>query len=685
MAILSASNVGQSFGEYDVFGGVNVSIPRDGKVGLVGPNGVGKTTLLLILAGRAAPSSGQVNVARGTRIGYLSQESSDAFIGQSAHHTVFEEMVAVFEPLRGMEARLRQMEAEMAGDATSDDLLEEYSRLLVQYEIAGGYDYETRVRMVLTGLGFRPDAWGQPLTQLSGGQKTRVLLGRLLLEAPDLLILDEPTNHLDVQTIEWLENTLTSWPGAVLVVSHDRYFLDRVANTIWEMSTAGVETYRGNYSAYLTQRQDRWERLQREYEAFQERVAKEMDFIRRNIAGQRTQMAWGKLSRLSREVEAVRVGGLGAIGDLGSKGWSQISSELDLRRPASTLGELQAAIAALPAPTRPPVVNMRLSAAYRSGNIVLRAADLTVGYPGRALFTVEELELHRLETAALIGPNGTGKTTFLKVILGTLEPLAGSITLGASLKVGYFAQAQEALNPEATVIDELLRHKEMPISEARNYLARYLFRGDDVFSQISTLSGGERARLALAILVLEEANFLLLDEPTNHLDIMSQEVLQSALESFNGTILLVTHDRYLVDRLASQVWELRQDDGPMRLEVFMGPYQEFLAARTVKPVVIEAVAPAANGDGAGAPTPLSKNEQRRRAEALAALEAEIAATEMKLIELSGAMQTAAEIPDYAELMRLTAEYEAAGKKLEILFDEWGQMTHEPAGDPRTDG
>ena len=685
MAILSASNVGQSFGEYDVFGGVNVSIPRDGKVGLVGPNGVGKTTLLLILAGRAAPSSGQVNVARGTRIGYLSQESSDAFIGQSAHHTVFEEMVAVFEPLRGMETRLRQMEAEMAGDAASDELLEEYSRLLVQYEIAGGYDYETRIRMVLTGLGFRPDAWGQPLSQLSGGQKTRVLLGRLLLEAPDLLILDEPTNHLDVQTIEWLENTLTSWPGAVLVVSHDRYFLDRVANTIWEMSTAGVETYRGNYSAYLTQRQDRWERLQREYEAFQERVAKEMDFIRRNIAGQRTQMAWGKLSRLSREVEAVRVGGLGAIGDLGSKGWSQISSELDLRRPASTLGELQAAIAALPAPTRPPVVNMRLSAAYRSGNIVLRAADLTVGYPGRALFTVDELELHRLETAALIGPNGTGKTTLLKVILGTLEPLAGSLTLGASLKVGYFAQAQEALNPEATVIDELLRHKEMPISEARNYLARYLFRGDDVFSQISTLSGGERARLALAILVLEEANFLLLDEPTNHLDIMSQEVLQSALESFNGTILLVTHDRYLVDRLASQVWELRQDDGPMRLEVFKGPYQEFLAARTVKPVVVEAAAPAANGDGASAPTPLSKNEQRRRAEALAALEAEIAATERKLIELSGAMQTAAEIPDYTELMRLTAEYEAAGKKLETLFEQWERMTHEPAGDPRTDG
>ena len=685
MAVLTTSNVGQSFGDYDVFGGVSVSIPRDGKIGLVGPNGVGKTTLLLIMAGKAAPSSGHVHVAKGTRIGYLSQESSDAFIGQSAEHTVYEEMQAVFAPLQTMEARLRQMEGDMAGDRASDELLAEYSQLLVQYEVAGGYDYETRIRMVLTGLGFRHDSWGQPLSQLSGGQKTRVLLGRLLLETPDLLILDEPTNHLDVQAIEWLENTLTSWPGAVLVVSHDRYFLDRVANTIWEMSTAGVETYRGNYSAYLTQRQDRWERLQREYDAFRERVAKELDFIRRNIAGQRTQMAWGKLSRLSREIEAVRVGGLGAIGDLGSKGWSQITNELDLRRPAATLGELQEAIAALPAPTRPPVVNFRLNAAYRSGNIVLRAVNLTVGYPGRPLFNVDELVLHRLETAALIGPNGTGKTTFLKVILGALEPLAGELKLGASLKVGYFAQAQEALDPNATVLDELLRHKEMHISEARNYLARYLFRGDDVFSQISTLSGGERARLALAILVLEEANFLLLDEPTNHLDIPSQEVLQAALESFNGTILLVTHDRYLVDRLASQIWELRQDDGSLRLEVFDGSYREYLAARASKPAVAVVESPGANGDGVDAPARMSKNEQRKQAEALAALEKDIGATEMKLLEMSEAMQVAAEAMDYSELMRLTAEYETSAKHLEKLFDDWEKMPHEPANDPRADG
>ncbi len=705
MAILNASRVGQSFGEFDVCSGVSVSIPRDGKIGLVGPNGVGKTTLLLLLAGQAQPSAGTIHLARGTRIGYLSQESSDAFIGESAAQTVYDEMLAVFAGLRAMEERLRVLEHEMGrspaaapsapapsnaapapSDAVPDELLDEYSRLQVEYEIGGGYDYDTRIRMVLTGLGFAPSAWSQPLSQLSGGQKTRVLLGRLLLEAPDLLILDEPTNHLDVQAIEWLENTLNTWPGAVLVVSHDRYFLDRVAKTIWEMSQGGVESYRGNYSAYLTQRQDRWQRLQREYEAFRERAAKELDFIRRNISGQRTQMAWGKLSRLSREVEAVRVGGLGAIGDLNSKGWSQIVSELDLRRPAATLAELEAAVGALPAPTQPPVVNFRLNAAFRSGNVVLRAADLSVGYPGRPLFTVPELELHRLETAALIGPNGTGKTTFLKVILGQLEPLAGKLSLGASLHIGYFAQAQEALNPDATVLDELLRHKDMPISEARNYLARYLFRGDDVFSQVGTLSGGERARLALAILVLEQANFLLLDEPTNHLDIASQEILQSALEAFDGTILLVTHDRYLVDRLASQIWELKEDEaGGTRLAVFKGPYQAFLAARAGKTTAEPPApaAPAANGESA-APPRLSKNEQRRRAEAVAAVERGINETEAAMTALGEALQRAAAAQEYPELQRLTAEYAAAEARHDELFAEWEALTHEPA-DYRADG
>jgi ATP-binding cassette subfamily F protein 3 len=684
MSVLTATQLGQSFGDDDVFSGVTVSVPNDGKIGLVGPNGVGKTTLLLILAGKQTPSSGQVYLSRGTRIGYLSQESSDAFVGQD--HSVYEEMLTVFKHVTVLETRLRELEVRMSSDP-SDELLDEYSRLQVEYEVAGGYEIDTRIRMVLTGLGFSYDSWGQSLTQLSGGQKTRVLLGRLLLERPDLLILDEPTNHLDVQAIEWLENTLNTWPGAVLVVSHDRYFLDRVATVIWEMTPPGIETYRGNYSAYLTQRQERWQRSQRDYDAFRERVEKELDFIRRNIAGQRTQMAWGKLSRLSREVEAVRVGGLGAISELNRKGWSQLASELDMRRPAATLAELQAAIAALPAPVQPPVVNMRLDAGHRSGNIVLRAGDLVIGYPGRPLFSVRELVLNRLETVALIGPNGTGKTTFLKVILGQLSPLAGSLHLGASLKIGYFAQAQEAMNPEATVLDELLRHKEMPISEGRSYLARYLFRGDDVFNQVGTLSGGERARLALAILVLEEANFLLLDEPTNHLDITSQEVLQAALEAFDGTILLVTHDRYLVDRLASQVWELKENGlGDMQLEIFKGSYQAYLAARAAKISVDEPVLspPPSNGSN-GTPGRLSKNEQRKLAEAVTAIEGIITATELELEGLAEAMQAAAESQDYSELQRLTDVYRETENKLDRLFSEWEALTHEPAHDHRTNG
>jgi ATP-binding cassette subfamily F protein 3 len=687
MAILTASNVSQSFGDYDVFSGVSASIPRDGKVGLVGPNGIGKTTLLLILAGLRAPSTGTVHVARGTGIGYLSQESSDAFIGRD--HSVYEEMLTVFAGLRDTEARLRQMEAEMADGDPSEAALEAYSQLQLRFELDGGYEYEQAIKRVLTGLGFPPGAWDQSLSQLSGGQKTRVLLARLLLEKPDLLILDEPTNHLDVDAIQWLEGTLATWPGAVLIVSHDRYFLDRVANTIWEMSQRGVEAYRGNYSAYVQQRQDRWERQLREVETFREHLAKEMEFIKRNIAGQRTQMAQGKLSRLAREVEAVRVGGLGMLAQLNNRSWSQLSAELDLRRPASTVGELEQAIAELPTPTRPPQLNVRLNTAYRSGNIVLRAADLLIGYPGNPLFTVDSLHLERLETAALIGPNGTGKTTFLRTALGDLPPLRGTVELGASLKIGYFAQTQDALRPESTVLDELLRHKNLTIGEARNYLARFLFRGDEVYNRISTLSGGERARLALAILVLDQANFLVLDEPTNHLDIPAQEVLQAALEAFDGTILLVSHDRYLVDRLATQIWELqREADGQSQLVVFPGPYQEMLAARQA--VAADVVAPETpngqNGHGSGNPgVGLSKNELRRRVEALAEVETAVTEVEARLEALTQDLQTAAEQEDFSRVHDLSRDYAKTEERLQVLLAEWEELAHATPHDHRING
>ncbi len=668
MSILTATNVGQSFGAYDVFSGVTVSLPNDGKAGLVGPNGVGKTTLLLILAGFATPASGTVHVAKGTRIGYLSQESSDAFIGRE--HSVWDEMLLVFADLRATAEQLHSLERAMVDDH-SDDLFERYSRLQEQFELDGGYDYELRIKQILTGLGFDAQSWHMPLSHLSGGQKTRALLARLLLEKPDLLILDEPTNHLDVQAIEWLEGTLKMWEGALLTVSHDRYFLDKVVNAIWEMSHSGVETYRGNYTAYVQQRQDRWEQKQRAFDTFMEHAYKELDYIRRNIAGQRTQMAQGKLSRLAREVEAVRVGGLDVLGMLQSKGWLQVSEQLDLRRPAATVGELQEQLGVLRPPVQPPTLNMRLSSAHRSGNIVLRTTGLVVGYPGSVLFDAEDIELHRQECAALIGPNGTGKTTFLRTILEQLSPIHGRVRLGASLKTAYFAQAHDSLNPENTVLDEFLLHQNMPISEARNYLARYLFRGDDVYSKIGTLSGGERARLALAILVLEKANFLLLDEPTNHLDIPSQEELQAALEAFDGTILMVSHDRYLVDRLASQIWAL--EDG--HLSVFDGPYRDYLlwrdtltaAAREARQLQAEAAVTATNNG-----SPLSKNELRKRQERLHSIEDAIQRVEAELARLAESLQAASQAQDLPEIQRIGEQYAAAQARLAELMDAWEQ-------------
>ncbi|MEZ4643082.1 MAG: ABC-F family ATP-binding cassette domain-containing protein [Chloroflexota bacterium] len=675
MAILSASYVGQSFGAFDVFQGVTGSIPRGGKVGLVGPNGIGKTTLLLILAGQSQPTSGHVTVARGTRIGYLPQESSDAFTGQN--HTVYDEMLGAFTALLADEKQLRELEATMAQEKPSEELLTRYSQLQSAFELAGGYAYQTRIKHVLTGLGFAEADWTMPLTHLSGGQKTRTLLARLLLENPDLLILDEPTNHLDVEAVEWLEGMLKTWDGAVLVVSHDRYFLDRVVNTIWEMSRVGMEIYRGNYSAYVEQRQSRWELQTKAFADFKAYAEKELDFIRRNIAGQRTQMAQGKMSRLAREVEAVRVGGLGIIPQLSSKGWLQLSQTLDLRRPASSVGELQQQLGELPAPQRPLSLNLTLRPSHRSGNIVLRTASLQIGYePQAPLFDTEDIELHRQECAALIGGNGTGKTTFLRTILAELTPLDGEVQLGASLKVGYFAQTQDSLVLDNTVLDELLRYQNMPLSEARNYLARFMFRGDDVLKQVRSLSGGERSRLALALLTLEEANFLLLDEPTNHLDIPAQEILQAALESFGGTVLLVSHDRYLVDRLATQIWDLRNG----RLQVYNMPYQEYLAKRQQEleaaqlAAVIERETAVITKQQNGQPQ-LSKNEQRRRAAALHEIEEQITLGEVRLAEISQALQEATQAQAFDKIQSLSIEYTNAEEELDALLSEW-ETLHE---------
>lgn len=673
MALLSCTNIGLSFGDFDLFSGVSASIPHGGKVGLVGPNGIGKTSLLRILAGLTLPSSGQVHVARGARLGYLHQEAMQAFAGQ--HNTVYQEMLVVFTELRQQEARLRQLEAQMAEGGLDEAVLETYSTAQAQFEAQGGYGYDLRIQQVLTGLGFsRPD-WDLPLNILSGGQKTRALLARLLLEAPDLLILDEPTNHLDIEAVEWLENTLRTWDGAILIVSHDRYFLDRVIDTLWEMSRHGLEVYRGNYSHYLTQREERWAFRQQQFDTVQERFFKELDYIKRNIARDATKnMAVGRLKRLIREVKMVEVGGIEA---LTGQSWARARSEFDISSSKWEVPDVEAAIKALPRPSnRVKALNMRLTADHRSGNIILRSEQLEVGYPGKPLFQAEDMELRRLECAALIGPNGSGKTTFLRTLLGHVEPLAGSLQLGASLKVGYFAQAHDGLNPDKRVLDEVMERAGLLPGEARNYLGRFLFSADDVFKPVRLLSGGERGRLALALLSLEGANFLLLDEPTNHLDIPSQEVLQEALEAFDGTILMVSHDRYLVDRLATQVWELRAG----RLRIYPGNYQAYLAARDQEQASDRAIAAqeraqerATVSNGQSRESGLSKNEQRRREQARQALEEQIHHAERRLEALTAELQTASAYQDFPRIQTATQAYAETKQQIEELLDAWEKL------------
>jgi ATP-binding cassette subfamily F protein 3 len=422
----------------------------------------------------------------------------------------------------------------------------------------------------LSGLGFSERHYDLPLTKLSGGQKTRALLAKLLLERPDLLILDEPTNHLDMETVAWLEKTLYKWDGALLIVSHDRYFLDHVVNTIWEMSRVGMEAYRGNYSAYVRQRQERWERRDKVYQEEVERLSKELDYVKKNIARASTNaQAVGRLRRLGRELTAIHELGLLAFKD--AKNWM----DTGIGNPGLMgVAEVEQMLKTMPSPNlRPPRLSMRIKAGERGGDLVLRTNGLKIGYPDHPLFTGDNIALLRGECAALIGGNGTGKTTFLKTLTGELAPLTGKLQLGINIKPAYFSQAHEALNLENTVLDELIRHKPMKPGQARNVLGQYLFRSDEVFKPVGALSGGERGRLALAILAQQGANFLLLDEPTNHLDIQAQEILQEALEHFEGTILLVSHDRYLIAELATQIWQI--EDG--RMTVFNGTYAEFAA------------------------------------------------------------------------------------------------------------
>jgi ATP-binding cassette subfamily F protein 3 len=630
MSLITASDLSKSYGAQDVFSNISLALPHRARVAIVGPNGVGKTTLLRLLAGLDQADEGQIHRARDLRIGYLPQEAT---FSHSQKHMLGTELwqlcLGAFDELRALEARVEQLERDMADPAHVDRAMEQYGPLQEQFELAGGYTYAYRMRAVLNGLGFDEEDWPRPIEQFSGGERTRALLARLLLEDPDLLMLDEPTNHLDIEAVEWLETWLRDWAGAVIVVSHDRYFLDRVAEVVWELNPGQLDSYRGNYSQYVQQRADRLALLEKRYQAQEEMVHKEQDYIQRNIAGQNTRQAQGRRKRLERYLrdEAIRL------------------------------------------PKKRRNVKVSFEDGGRSGDKVLETKDLQVGHPDQQapLFASPDLLLERGDVTALIGPNGAGKTTFLRTILGDIPPKSGTVKLGASLKVGYFAQAHKDLLPNRTVLQEIMSvDPELRQAEARDYLALFLFQGDEVFKPIDVLSGGERGRIALAKLVLEGANLLLLDEPTNHLDIPSQEALQSALSDYPGTILLVSHDRYLINALANTIWAISPDSA--ELSVYGGGYPAYLEARRQEQEQVRQerqVERKSNPPMAGGGRKISPRE-------LTQLEDRISDLEARLEAMGHEMQSASHDSD--QIRRLGQEYARLEGQLEQAIEQWELMS-----------
>ncbi len=630
MPLLNTSDLSKYFGAEEIFAGVTVEVHPGDHIALVGANGTGKSTLLRVLVGQLEADGGQVVRARGLRLGYLPQIPDFAPEG-----TLWQAMTAVFADLLQMGEELRQLEHHMANpdEATRTEAMERYGALLEAYELRGGFTYEARIAQVLSGLGFKAEEFHRPVQQLSGGERTRALLARLLLEEPDLLLLDEPTNHLDIEGITWLEETLREWRGAFIVVAHDRAFLDGVANRIWELEAGRITTYRGNYSAYVQQRAERRAQQREAFEEQQAFIARTEDYIRRYMAGQRSAQAKGRLKRLESLERVER-------------------------------------------PTEGPTMRMALAGGLRSGDLVLGMYDLVVGYdPLHPLVSVEEVELRRTQRAALIGPNGAGKTTLIRTLLGQIPPLQGRFRIGAAVSIGYFAQIQEAFDPQATVLETLLDAGLSTVSEARNFLARYAFRGEDVFKTMGVLSGGERTRVALAILSLQHANFLLLDEPTNNLDIASQEVLEDVLSGFSGTILLVSHDRYLIQRLATQVWAIVDN----RLHVFesYAAYHAWQEARkTGAASRPDARLEAEQKARREAERQAERERQRllaRREKRLSELENAIAEQEKRLKELTQALEIASRRQDVTQVTRLGHEYHQVQTHLDALIEEWSEV------------
>jgi ATP-binding cassette subfamily F protein 3 len=642
MPILSVIQVGKSFGAERIFAGVSFQIDEHDRIGLVGPNGAGKSTLLNLLAGREEPDEGTIAVARNLRIGYLTQTTDF-----QPQNTLHEEMLTVFAEVRDWELELNELASELEATSTraEDDLherlLQRYDELQTRFEHAGGYTYENRVAQVLDGLGFTREEQEAPVMNLSGGQQTRAALGKLLLQEPDLLLLDEPTNHLDLAALEWLESYLAGWKNAMVVVAHDRYFLDKVVSRTIEMAFGRIEEYPGNYTKYLQLREERMERRLREYEAQQEHIARTEEFIRRYKAGQRSREARGRQKLLNRLERVER-------------------------------------------PQDFPEMHFEFNPIIDSGQNVLSTQNLSAGYAGETnptvLVQVADLEILRGDRVGLVGPNGSGKTTLLRTIIGELPPIAGHVYPGHNVRIGYYSQTHSSLNTQRTIVDEVRQMSALSEEGARSFLGRFLFSGDDVFKPIGALSGGERSRVALALLTLQGSNFLILDEPTNHLDLQSRQFLEEVLGEFEGTLLFVSHDRYFIDSLATKLWVI--EDGI--LIPYYGNYTDYRTRK--RPIVLDVPARASeNGKPATASTtkrPVSSSGSKSgskkapkapKARTVEDVEREIEKAEARVKKVEEALAEAALKADAAKLTELSAEYDEAKLLSDKLLAEWERL------------
>lgn len=644
MPIVSVIRVAKSFGADLIFSEVSFQINEQDRIGLVGPNGAGKTTLLNLLAGREEVDEGTIAIARNARIGYLTQD-----IDFQPDNTLLEEMLTVFDDVRAWEAELRALAHELSASSAlqeaslHEQLLDRYADLQARFEHGGGYTYENKVQQVLGGLGFTREQQIAPVKHLSGGQQTRAALGKLLLQEPDLLLMDEPTNHLDLDALEWLETYLSNWKGAMMVVAHDRYFLDKVVSRTIEMAFASIEEYPGNYTRYLELREERMERRMREYEAQQAHIAHTEEFIRRYKAGQRSREARGRQKLLDRMDRVER-------------------------------------------PQQFRAMHFAFETLVDSGQTVLSTQKLAIGYgpsePGdtqHVLVRVADLELLRGDRVGLLGPNGAGKTTLLRTIIGQIQPVAGHVLPGHNVRIGYYSQTHEGLNPRATILDEIRNVTTLSEEGTRGFLGRFLFSGDDVFKPISALSGGERSRIVLAKLTLQGSNFLVLDEPTNHLDLQSRQFLEEVLGDFEGTLLFVSHDRYFIDSLATKVWVI--EDGV--LIPYLGNYTEFRTRR--RPIVLDVPEPLKN-NGKSAPIetkpaparPASRKAARVKTRTIEDVERDIEKAEGRVKELEESLSQAALLGDGEQLTRLSAEYEQTRARVDALLLEWEQLGTEQA-------